>query len=44
LASAPESVCRGFRQLRELGIIAMPRRDRLQLLDRSRLEAIASGN
>ena len=43
LATAPESVCRGFRQLREMGIIAMPRRDRLCLRDRPRLEAIASG-
>lgn len=43
LATAPESVCRGFRQLREMGVISMPRRDRLQIKDRRRLEAIASG-
>ncbi len=43
LAITPETVCRGFRQLREMGIISMPRRDRLILRDRSRLEAIASG-
>jgi len=43
LALAPESVCRGFRQLREMGIIAMPQRDRLRLEDRQGLEAIASG-
>lgn len=43
LAITPETTCRGFRQLRELGIISMPRRDRLRLLDRRRLEAIASG-
>lgn len=43
LATAPESVCRGFRQLREMGIIAMPRRDRLRVKDRARLEAIACG-
>ena len=35
--------CRGIRQLREMGIIAMPRRDRLRVIDRGRLEAIASG-
>ncbi len=43
LAITPETTCRGFRQLREMGIISMPRRDRLRLLDRSRLEALASG-
>lgn len=43
LAISPETACRGFRQLREMGIIAMPRRDRLKLLDRGALEAIASG-
>ncbi|MGE3692869.1 MAG: helix-turn-helix domain-containing protein, partial [Novosphingobium sp.] len=43
LATAPESVCRGFRQLREMGVIAMPRRDRLIVRQRGRLEAIASG-
>jgi CRP-like cAMP-binding protein len=43
LATAPESVCRGFRQLREMGIIAMPRRDRLVIKDRAGLQAIASG-
>ncbi|MBS1239831.1 MAG: cyclic nucleotide-binding protein [Proteobacteria bacterium] len=43
LATTPESVCRGFRQLREMGVIAMPSRERLQVLDRPRLEAIASG-
>lgn len=43
LATSPESVCRGFRQLRELGVIAMPRRDRLIVQQRHRLEAIASG-
>lgn len=43
LATAPESVCRGFRQLREMGVIAMPRRDRLVIRDRAWLELIASG-
>ncbi len=43
LAITPETTCRGFRQLREMGIISMPRRDRLRLLDRARLEALASG-
>jgi CRP-like cAMP-binding protein len=43
LATAPESVCRGFRQLREMGVIAMPRRDRLVIKDRIWLETIASG-
>ncbi len=43
LAITPETTCRGFRQLREMGIISMPRRERLILRDRCRLEAIASG-
>lgn len=43
LATSPESVCRGFRQLREMGVIAMPRRDRLVIRDRAWLETIASG-
>lgn len=43
LAISPETVCRGFRELRLRGIIAMPRRDRLILRDRYRIEAIASG-
>lgn len=43
LATTPESVCRGFRLLREMGMIAMPRRDRLRVLDRSGIEAVASG-
>lgn len=43
LAITPETTCRGIRQLREMGIISMPRRDRLRLLDRARMEAIASG-
>lgn len=43
LATTPESVCRGFRLLREMGMIAMPRRDRLRVIDRSAVEAVASG-
>lgn len=43
LAITPETTCRGFRQLRERGIISMPRKDRLILQDRATLEAIASG-
>lgn len=43
LAISPESVCRTFRRLREMKLIAMPRRDRLAILDRERLKAVASG-
>ncbi len=43
LAITPETTCRGLRQLRELGVVAMPRRDRLILQDRRQLEALASG-
>lgn len=44
LATAPESVCRGFRRLREMGVIAMPRRNRLVIRDQNALEAIANGS
>ncbi len=43
LATAPESVCRGFRQLREMGLIAMPRRNSLVIRNQTGLEAIANG-
>lgn len=43
LATTPESVCRGFRQLREMGALATPKRDRLRILDREIIESIASG-
>lgn len=43
LATAPESVCRGFRQLRESGIIAVPGRNRLTILNRPTIIRIASG-
>lgn len=43
LATSPESVCRALRQLREDGIVAMPRRDQIAIVDRQGLEAIAGG-
>ncbi|WP_296676864.1 Crp/Fnr family transcriptional regulator [Novosphingobium sp.] len=43
LATTPETVCRGFRQLREAGVISMPRRDRMLIRAPARLQAIASG-
>lgn len=43
LAISPESVCRAFRRLREMKLIAMPRRDRLAIVDPERLKAVASG-
>ena len=42
LATSPETVSRSFRQLREMGIIAMSRHAGLVIRDRQRLEAIAS--
>ncbi len=41
LATSAETVCRSLRQLREMKVIAMPRKDRLQLLDGARLRAMA---
>jgi CRP-like cAMP-binding protein len=43
LATTPETICRGFRQLRERRIIAQPARDMLIVQNRALLEAIASG-
>lgn len=43
LATSPETICRTLRRLREDRIIAMPRKDRLQILDRHRLDQIADG-
>lgn len=43
LATSPESVCRALRQLRETRVIAMPRHNRLRILDRSSLDLLASG-
>ncbi len=44
LATTPESVCRAFRQLREMGVISMARRDRLVICDHAELESMAAGN
>jgi CRP-like cAMP-binding protein len=44
LATSPESVCRALRQLREQKVIAMPRRDQLEIIDTDRLEALACGS
>lgn len=43
LATCPETVCRNLRQLREMKIIAMPRKDRLIVQDRARLAVLAEG-
>ncbi len=43
LATTHETICRGLRQLRERGIIAMPDRELLVVRDRPLLEMIASG-
>jgi CRP-like cAMP-binding protein len=43
LATTPESVCRGFRLLRAMGLIALPRRDLLRVFVRAAIEATASG-
>lgn len=44
LATSPETLCRSLRQLHEIEVIAMPRKDRLQLLDGARMEAMAEGD
>lgn len=44
LATSPESICRVFRHLREIRAMAMPRRDRMAIIDRGLIEAIASGH
>jgi CRP-like cAMP-binding protein len=41
LAVSPETVCRALKQLRKLGIINMPSRDQLVIVDRVRLEQTA---
>lgn len=41
LALTPETVCRSLKRLREMGLIEMPRHDRLIVHDRSRLELAA---
>ena len=43
LATTPETICRGFRQLRESSVVSMSHRDRMLIRDRRLLEAIASG-
>ncbi len=43
LATSPETVCRALRQLREMHVIAVPRRDYIAITDRARFEAIANG-
>lgn len=41
LATSPESVCRALRQLREMRLISMSRRDRFVIIDKARLSAIS---
>lgn len=41
LATSPETVCRTLRRMRDERIIAMPRKDRLQILDDHRLDFLA---
>lgn len=43
LATSPESVCRALRQLREWQAVAMPRRDRIVISDRTMIQGIAAG-
>lgn len=43
LAASPETVCRGLKRLREMNIIAMPRRDRFAIQHPARLELLAEG-
>ncbi|MXO57260.1 helix-turn-helix domain-containing protein [Altererythrobacter gangjinensis] len=43
LAASPETVCRGLKRLREMQIIAMPRRDRFAIQYPARLELLAEG-
>lgn len=44
LATSPESVCRVLRQLREMQAVAMPKRDRIMIIDRDAIARIASGH
>jgi CRP-like cAMP-binding protein len=44
LATSPESVCRVFRHLRERRAMSMLSRDRIVIVDRAAIEAIASGH
>jgi len=43
LAASPETVCRLMRQLRERKIIAMVRKDQLEILDAQWLDRLAAG-
>lgn len=43
LGTSPETICRTLRKMRDEEIIAMPRRDRLRILDEYRLGAIGEG-
>nr|WP_161593791.1 cyclic nucleotide-binding domain-containing protein [Parerythrobacter lutipelagi] len=43
LAASPETICRGLKRLREMQIIAMPRRDRFAIEHPARLELLAEG-
>ena len=43
IATSPETVCRLMRQLREMRVIKTPRKNRLEILDAQRLEALANG-
>lgn len=43
LALTPETVCRTLRQLREFGVIEMPRKDRINVQDARQLSIIAEG-
>lgn len=44
LATSPESICRAFRYLRERRAVAMPKRDRIMIIDRAAIERLASGH
>lgn len=44
LGTCPETVCRNLRQLREMRVIAMPRKDRIRVQDRARLTLLAEGS
>lgn len=43
LGTSPETVCRTLRQLREMQVIAMPRRGRLAIISSQALELLAEG-
>nr|WP_255548035.1 helix-turn-helix domain-containing protein [Erythrobacter ani] len=43
LGTSPETVCRTLRRLRDEGVIAVPSRDRLQILNACQLNVLAEG-